>query len=100
MVTATESLDWIANHYGVPARKGQHIRFAGALARITGATGPHLRARMLATCRWASEGQDVTLHPTWEIEYLDSSPQAPHRGEATCLDPEKCEWHRQSKAAR
>lgn len=71
MVTATESLDWATTNYGVPAKRGQHIRFSGALARITGATGGHLRARMLETCRWATEGQDVILHPTWEIEYVD-----------------------------
>lgn len=71
MVTSAESLDWVATQYGVPAKRGQHIRFAGALARIAGATGGHLRARMLETCRWAREGQMVTLHPTWEIEYVD-----------------------------
>lgn len=70
MSTSAESLAYIANYYGVPARRGAHIRFAGALARITGASGPHLRARMLETCRWAERGRMVTLHPTWEVEYL------------------------------
>lgn len=71
MNTSAESLAWIAGNYGVPARRGQHIRFAGGLARITGASGPHLRARMLEDCRWAAAGHMVTLHPTWEIEYVD-----------------------------
>lgn len=73
MSTSSESLAWIASNYDVPARRGQHIRFAGALARITGANGPHLRARMLETCRWADEGRMVTLHPTWEVEYVDTA---------------------------
>ena len=74
MSTSAESLAWIASNYGVPARRGQHIRFDGALARITGASGPHLRARMLETSRWAEEGQMVNLHPTWEVEYAATTP--------------------------
>ena len=71
MSTSAESLAWIASNYGVPARRGQRIRFAGGLARITGASGPHLRARMLEDCRWAQAGRMVTLHPTWEVEYIE-----------------------------
>lgn len=79
MSTSSESLAWIADYYGVPARRGQHIRFAGALARITGASGPHLRARMLETCRWAEEGRLVNLHPTWEIEWPAPTTDQPGR---------------------
>lgn len=70
MNTSAESLAWIASNYAVPARRGGYIRFGGALARIAGASGPHLRARMMETCRWAEAGRMVTLHPTWEVEYV------------------------------
>lgn len=82
MSTSSESLAWIANYYGVPARRGQHIRFAGALARITGASGPHLRARMLETCRWAEAGRIVNLHPTWEIDWTPKPQTDPAAGAA------------------
>jgi hypothetical protein len=68
--TSAESLAWIASNYGVPAQRGQRILFAGGLARITGASGPYLRARMLEDCRWAEAGRMVTLHPTWQVEYV------------------------------
>jgi len=66
------SLDYICQSYGVPANRGQRIRYTGdkspkATARdgtITGAEGPHLRIRM--------DGDSFAsiYHPTWEIEYL------------------------------
>ncbi len=68
------SLPWIREHYGVPAYVERQIVFAGAPAVITGTSGPHLRARMLGTCRWAEEGAEVLLHPTWEVEYPEPSP--------------------------
>lgn len=66
------SLDYIRTTYGVPARKGQRVRYTGDKgpknpARegvITGASGAHLRIRM--------DGDSFSniYHPTWEIEYL------------------------------
>ena len=66
------SLDYIRTTYGVPARKGQRVRYTGDKgpknpARegvIIGASGAHLRIRM--------DGDSFSniYHPTWELEYL------------------------------
>ena len=67
------SMSWIRDNCGVPAKRGAEIRFAGARAVIVGSRGQYLRARMVEGCRWADAGQIVTIHPTWEVEYLPST---------------------------
>lgn len=69
-------LEYIARYYGVPAQRGQRVRYTGdkgpkAKARegtIVRAEGAHLRIRM--------DGDSFTnlYHPTWELEYLPSEP--------------------------
>lgn len=62
------SLDYIRDHYGVPAKRGRQIRYTGggypAVGDIVGARGQYLRVRFV--------GDDGihTLHPTWKVEYL------------------------------
>ena len=63
------SLEWIRRQYGVPARRGQAVRYTGGSKPIAGvitgsnATGAYIRVRM-------ENGNVCNFHPTWEIEYL------------------------------
>jgi hypothetical protein len=63
------SLDYIRDHYRVPAQLEGRIRFTwlgwmgDPVGTIVGAAGPHLRVLF-------DSGELGTLHPTWEIEYL------------------------------
>ena len=64
------SLEYIRNHYDVPANRGQRVVFLGAqderrLGRIVGACGAYLRVR------FDGEQKPRTLHPTWRVEYLE-----------------------------
>lgn len=68
------SLDYIRNHYSVPARKGGRIEYTGgkvaALGTITGAEGAHLLVKM--------DGSKCSqpYHPTWKLRYLDGDAAA------------------------
>jgi hypothetical protein len=63
------SLDYIRDHYRVPAVLEGRIKFTwpehdgDRLATIVGADGPHLMVLF-------DDGVLGHLHPTWEIEYL------------------------------
>lgn len=63
------SLDYIRDHYGVPAQLEGRIRFTWSgwlgdpAGTIVGADGPHLQVLF-------DSGELGNLHPTWEIEYL------------------------------
>lgn len=66
------SLQYISQMYGVPAKRGQRVRYTGDKGPkgatregvITSAHGAHLRIRL--------DGDSFSniYHPTWEIEYL------------------------------
>ena len=66
------SFEYIRKAYGVPAKRGQRVRYTGdrgpnAIPRegmITSAAGAKLRIRM------DGESYSGIYHPTWEIEYL------------------------------
>jgi hypothetical protein len=66
------SLSYIAKAYGVPAKRGQRVRYTGdkgpkAQPRegtITAAEGAHLRIRM------DGDSFSQPYHPTWELEYI------------------------------
>jgi hypothetical protein len=64
-------LDYIRQHYGVPAKRGARIRFTdGGFSRegtIVSASGPYLRVQFDGM-RYKS-----TLHPTWNVEYIADS---------------------------
>lgn len=63
------SLDYICDHYRVPAQIDGRIRFTWplwdhpALATIVGAEDARLKVRF-------DDGTIGHLHPTWEVEYL------------------------------
>lgn len=67
------SLDYIRNHYRVPATEGARVKYTGGrkprLGTIVGADGAYLLIRL--------DGQKSghRYHPTWEITYL--KPEAP-----------------------
>lgn len=62
------SLEYIRDHYGVPARRGGRIRYTGlawpAVGTIVAARGQYLRVR------FDGDSEIHTLHPTWKVEYL------------------------------
>lgn len=67
------SLDYIRRHYNVPAKKGGRIRFTDSNGyiwegRITSARGTYLR--VLPDDRIPSCKTRLTLHPTWNVEYI------------------------------
>lgn len=62
-------MESIRRYYGVPAKRGTRIAYRGEgrrwIGTIVAARGHYLRVR-LDNCF----GQIMTLHPTWEVEYL------------------------------
>jgi hypothetical protein len=62
------SLQYIRNFYGVKAHRGHHILFQGKRMKITGVSGPHLKAK-------DESGKVHILHPTWEVSYLEEGKQ-------------------------
>lgn len=62
------SLAYIRWAYSVPAYKGNTIRFMTRLKGvIVGSSGPHLRVR------FDQDKKSKILHPTWEVEYIQSA---------------------------
>ena len=63
------SLSYIRKTYGVPAFRGQPVRYTGGSApqegKITSSAGAYIRIRMDGEDRFTK-----SYHPTWEIEYL------------------------------
>lgn len=63
------SLQWIRKHYGVPAKRGGRVEYAGGkkpeFGTIAGASGSRLSIRL--------DGVKHTMpfHPTWKLRYLD-----------------------------
>lgn len=67
------SMEYIRRAYGVPAKRGGRIKYTGnphsvCFGRITSARNGRLR--VLLDDRVPGYRGRVTLHPTWEIEYL------------------------------
>ena len=60
-------MEYIRNHYGVPAKRGGRVVYTGGRdpihGTIVGTSGPHLKIR-------TDDGKTGCYHPTWEIEYL------------------------------
>jgi hypothetical protein len=69
---------YIRGAYGVPARRGARIRYTGetpaVLGTVVAARGQYLRVRL--DCE--SPRPIVTLHPTWEVEFLTTETDAAH----------------------
>ena len=70
------SIQWIRDHYGVPAKVGMRIIYAPCegsrdLPRggmIVGTKGPYLRIRLDGEKRIGS------YHPTWQVQYPTPQP--------------------------
>ena len=67
------SMEYIRKHYGVPAKRGGRVRFTHANGviyegRITSTRGAYLR--VLVDDRVPGYRGRMTLHPTWNLEYL------------------------------
>ncbi len=58
------SLRYIRNFYGVKAFRGRPILFQGKRMKIISSVGPYLKVK-------DEEGKMHTLHPTWEVSYLE-----------------------------
>lgn len=57
------SMEYIRQHYGIPAKRGLRIKFCGHPATITGSEDARLRIRI------DGDDRSVIVHPTWRIEY-------------------------------
>lgn len=67
------SLKYIREHYGVPARRGQKVKYTGEyrgewFGTITSSSGPHIKVK--PDDRTKSSKFRLILHPTWNVEYL------------------------------
>lgn len=70
------SLEYIRQTYKVPARRGQRIRYTDEHGTvwngcITSAKGAYLR--VLVDDRVPGYRGRLTLHPTWNIEYVQDT---------------------------
>jgi len=68
------SLDYIRKAYGVPVSRGCRIKFTPCtgIAKdgfVVAARGKYIRVR------FADMRRTVLLHPTWNVEYLESNNQ-------------------------
>lgn len=63
------ALEYIADTYRVPAKKGQRVTYTGAKEPrsgvIVGARGAYLTVRFDGDAK----AHSAPFHPTWEIEY-------------------------------
>lgn len=68
------SIEYIRNHYGVPAKIGARVKYTykgEKMGTITSAQGSHLMIRFDG-----DKKPTGPFHPTWEIEYLDGCDNA------------------------
>ena len=69
------SMAYIREAYGVPARRGQRVRYSGGSApkvgAITSASGQYLYIRFDGESK-----RTGPFHPTWKLEYLEDQPEA------------------------
>lgn len=77
------SMDYIRRIYGVPAKRGMRVAYTGSemlgrtLGTIVGSRGACLRVQMDDGHRKSP----ITMHPTWQLEYLPASSKSPARDE-------------------
>lgn len=62
-------LEYIREHYGVPAVPGGQVRFEGRRGTIVGTADHYLRIHL------GDEKHPATFHPTWHLEYDDNCPE-------------------------
>ena len=67
------SMKFVRQRYGVPAKRGGRIRYRPRLDRPS-IEGTILSADSRIRVRLDTpDGRRVILHPTWRVEYLDST---------------------------
>lgn len=59
-------MQWIRDHYNVPAKRGGRIIFDGKPGRITSMRGGHLMLHLDGD----PPNRRVIVHPCWRMEYL------------------------------
>lgn len=59
------SMEYIRNHYNVPAKRGGRVKFGDREGTIIGSHGAKLRIKLDGDT-WSR-----LYHPTWDIEYMD-----------------------------
>lgn len=62
------SFKYIQDFYGVPAKRGQRVKYRGRIGSITSASGHYINIRF--------DGDKQTtgpFHPTSEIEYIEEN---------------------------
>lgn len=81
-------LQYIRRTYSVPAYRGMRVRYTGDGTPKDGviryARGAYLGVKF--------DGDQIvrTLHPTWEVEYLQDPPQSPpHSKECCAMRPDR-----------
>jgi hypothetical protein len=76
------SMDWVRQHYGVPAKRGQRVDMNGNLGTITRATH-YVWVRF---DDYHGGKHPLPCHPTWRMTYFDRDGQVlwsdPEIGEA------------------
>ena len=83
------SMQTLRNLYGPQIKRGARIRYTGEPGpahegTIVGTRGAYIRVRIETLHR----GGIHTLHPTWEVEYLDDNAGAvPRRGSDVGTSP-------------
>lgn len=60
------SMEYIREHWQVPAKRGMRIKFRGRPATITGSRDALLLVRFDDDDKWLGP---MRVHPTWEIEW-------------------------------
>ena len=64
-------MDYIRRTYNVPAKRGGRVQFTSAefavRGTIVGSRGQYIRVR------WDESGAVQTLHPKWNIVYLEAA---------------------------
>lgn len=66
VTTHPGSLEYIRDHYRVPAAIGGRVLFEDRPGTISGTTGHYLRIKL------DDEPAVQTFHATWHLEYLDA----------------------------
>lgn len=61
------SMDYIRQHYGVPAKRGGRVKFDGQWATIVASDQQYLKVRL------DGETRAIRIHPTWHVEYTDGA---------------------------
>lgn len=66
------SMEYIRQHYGVPAKRGARVQFTSAehavRGTIVGSRGQYLRVR------WDGSGRVLTMHPTDDQLHYEKKP--------------------------